>query len=218
MTLPVGVTWPPLIQSLGPGGCWDDWSSQSLPVPTSEARGKGTCYQKNGDGEQTLCPVERIVPYTSQGAGSCGHPSTLELVQEGLNKGGCPTLWGHPRSWREKHKEPVGGRIEQWSPQQGRSCRPPCRDLPSFLSREVPRLRNQREKMRERNLRNAEAAGWLCREARRRAGTPCCTPGQPLISPPPPGRGWGWGGGGWGGRWEEPWLVKRRRVTSCLHH
>lgn len=88
----------------------------------------------------------------------------------------------------------------------------PCWDLPSFLSREVQRLRNQREKMRERNLRNAEAAGWLCREARRRAGTPCCTPGQPLVSPPPPGGGEG------GGRWEEPWLVERWRVTSCLHH
>lgn len=27
----------------------------------------------------------------------------------GLNKVGCPTLWGHPRSWKAKHKEPVGG-------------------------------------------------------------------------------------------------------------
>lgn len=34
--------------------------------------------------------------------------------------------------------------------------------LPSFLSREVP---GGSEKMRERNPRNAEVAGWLCAEA-----------------------------------------------------
>lgn len=175
-------------------------------MPTSEARGKGTCYQDNGDGEQTLCPVEKIAPYTGQGAGSCGHPGTLELVQEGLNNGGLPDplegeTQGASGGWDGAVVSAAREELEA-----------PCRDLPSFLSREVPRLRNQREKMRERNLRNAEAAGWLCREARRRAGTPCCTPGQPLVSPPPPGGGEGVG------RWEEPWLVERWRVTSCLHH
>ena len=59
--------------------------------------------------------------------------------------------------------------MEQWSPQPGRNWGAPTilplgQELPSFLSREVPRGRNQ-VKMRERNLRNAEEAGWLCREA-----------------------------------------------------
>ena len=106
-----------------------------------------------------------------QGAGSREHPGTLESAQEGLNKVGCPTLWRDPWSWKAKHKEPVGGghRMEQWSPQPGRNWGAPTipplgQELPSFLSREVPRGRN-RVKMRERNLRNAEEAGWLCREA-----------------------------------------------------